>query len=1203
MTAKIADDLGRLFEVGFNIGILSYIHKNNIKNHFGNIYRQELQNLKFAEIKKIIVKKVISQLEREIAETWCQFFVQKGFLCGLNFLREYLQSLGCVKKANLQYLEVIYFQCRFNGDNSLGTHEVDDEKQWFKNVLSQFKNLEFTEQDFYKYKQGGDFFNADTLMLLKYKNQFRVLCLDLSVFSIHTDDDLQNIDYVEIIRGLLLRDINYLRSKSVFSKLRIDTESVGLDFSPSLKEYFTAFKSKDKESAKLIQAGSYIYSFCQFLQENNFIPDISRLVCNAVGYSDRSFNTISIPGNNLQLFENCYTIYREHYKEEEITDARYRVLQKIQLNAYRSFQQGKKLVDSLLEITPDTINILPRYTETITDFYNSVSPVPSELVSQFNLTENPNFREAHNQLIKRYLLSENTYIFLTGNPGIGKTTAIVDFLTQYQDNGFLLLYVSPRKQVNLDIIEKFKDRKTGRLVNDQIFAINTHSNLIQDHGGKLSVAYTSNQRDDDFNLGEVHFLKSGDIQRKSQRKDRLQQITDDTLKDIGTKSKGVLNSICQALYYLINSEEYNQIIATASTQSLKKTDYGDTLKHLEKIFQDAYSTRENKVFPEKMRNISRRIKHLFIMIDEITGDEGGVEFLEGIKNMVKTYKLTNPENGFNTKIIVADASIVDKNVICQHLEDTSPEPNKVYFRTADANIQPLSVESFTFKGSPAIIINTNTYPAKSLTINYQIIRESSRFTERVKLKNKSDLEKTSQEEIFKDIKNFFANPNIEQFIVYIQDKPKLSELIDKIQSELGRENFVKNTHFLEIHANISEVEKQEIKLHQENVKVVFMTASGSRGLSFPKAKHILVEIPKFEIEKNLMEIIQVIYRGRGNDIIDNQDKYLTFYLAERSVYYRNDPEISIKENSLNLLNILLILKASIMTRIQGYGNIGRKNFLLIPIGGKSVFAAGESFSSKIENLITQLKKEYNRNKSHISLKDAYTKLELLMGDGDFIVTKNTEESYLKIRENFNNTFLEVAKTFDKLLDFTPLELGYISGGLLIVPSFQIQESYQMRFLDIQNYANRELWNNLKSISKNQTYPESLTYAVKDAIELVEKLINAPEKTQNYIQKSQNTDQYYALPLFAFISGEVMKEYFATKPEEPEDQRFKDILSIYIRSLYPVNNVLPIGHNYKEFPFVVFRSYSLEEIRNKLFTEKYLLNSQELNVLNLILSQN
>ena len=76
MTAKIADDLGRLFEVGFNIGILSYIHKNNIKNRFGNLYRHELENIRFAKIKKRIVDKVISKLEREIAETWCQFFVQ-----------------------------------------------------------------------------------------------------------------------------------------------------------------------------------------------------------------------------------------------------------------------------------------------------------------------------------------------------------------------------------------------------------------------------------------------------------------------------------------------------------------------------------------------------------------------------------------------------------------------------------------------------------------------------------------------------------------------------------------------------------------------------------------------------------------------------------------------------------------------------------------------------------------------------------------------------------------------------------------------------------------------------------------------------------------------------------------------------------------------------------------------------------------------
>ena len=1202
MTATIADDLGRLFEVGFNIGILSYIEQNKIKNRFGTLYRHELKHLKFSEIKKRIVNQVSSKLDREIAANWCQFFLQKGFLCGLNFFREYIISLGCDQK--LQNLEILYYQCCFHGNNSMGTHEVNDQG-WFRQVFSQFQGekLENISDDINTYKKKGEFLNADTLILLKYRRNYWVLCLDLSVFSIHTDEDLENIDYVEIIRGLLMRDINYLRSKSVFSNLRIDTESLGLDFSPGLKEYFTAFKYQDKESAKLIQAAGYIYSFCQFLKQNKLIPDLSKFLCNAVGYSDRSFNSISIPAENLEIFQTCYQIYKhdDEKEQKELSYARYRVLEKIKRNASISFDKGKEFVSSLLEINRDTINILPIHTEHITDFYNSVAQVPSELISTLNLTGNPNFRQAHNQLIQKYLLSQNTYIFLTGNPGIGKTTAIVDFLKKHQDDGFLLFYVSPRKQVNLDIIEKFKDQKTGKLVDDRIFAINTNSNLIEDNSGKFSVAYTSNTHQHDFNLGGVDFLKNENVERKAGRKDRLEHITDNTFHDVGQKTKGVLNSICQGLYNLITCEQYNHIIATASTQSLKKTDYGDTLIHLTKIFQDAYNTRENTVFPEKMQNISRRIKHLFIMIDEITGDEGGVEFLDGIRKIVNRYGLTKPENGFNTKIIVADASIVDKNVILQHLEDATPEPNKIFFRQAEKSIQPLSVESLEFNNLPAVIINTNTYPAKSLTIKYQIIIESCQFINQAKLRNKSNLEKELQNKILKDIENLLETSAVEQIIVYIQNKPKLAELIDKIQSKLGKENFQKNIHYLEIHANISELEKQDIQKYQETVKIVFMTASGSRGLSFPKAKHILVEIPKFEIEKNLMEIIQVIYRGRGNDIIDSQDKYLNFYLAERSIYYQDDPQISVQESVLSLLNLLLILKTSILTRIQGYGSIGRKKYILIPIGGKSVLTAGETFSSEIASLINQLKKEYNINKSHTSLKQAYISLEEIMRNADFLVPKTTETSYLSLQENFNNNFLEVAKTFDKLLDFQPPELGYIHGSLLIVPTSNMEESYQMRLLDIQKHANTVLWENLKSISKSKIYPESLTYAVRNAMELVERLRNAPQKTQNFIQRSQHHDQYYALPLFAFISGKVMKEYFENKTQEPEDQRFKDILASYVRLLYPVGNILPIGHNYQEFPFVVFRSYSLQEIRNKVFTEKYLLNSHELNILNLILS--
>ncbi|MGI2908781.1 hypothetical protein [Tolypothrix sp. VBCCA 56010] len=209
-----------------------------------------------------------------------------------------------------------------------------------------------------------------------------------------------------------------------------------------------------------------------------------------------------------------------------------------------------------------------------------------------------------------------------------------------------------------------------------------------------------------------------------------------------------------------------------------------------------------------------------------------------------------------------------------------------------------------------------------------------------------------------------------------------------------------------------------------------------------------------------------------------------------------------------------------------------------------------------------------------------------------------------MRESFNRDFYQICHTLDKLLDFGKIEPGYISGSLLVVPIANniLEETYQMRLLDIANYANDELWQNMQQISHRKSYPESLRSAMKDAIELVKKLRDGVEKTQRLEQFSQRFNQYYALPLYAFISGEAMSEYFANEPNEPEDERFRDILAAYIRLLYPVGNILPIGCNYQNFPFVIFRSYSLEELRHKIFTDKYLLSSNELNVLNLILSR-
>ena len=216
-------------------------------------------------------------------------------------------------------------------------------------------------------------------------------------------------------------------------------------------------------------------------------------------------------------------------------------------------------------------------------------------------------------------------------------------------------------------------------------------------------------------------------------------------------------------------------------------------------------------------------------------------------------------------------------------------------------------------------------------------------------------------------------------------------------------------------------------------------------------------------------------------------------------------------------------------------------------------------------------------------------------------------SYLEVRESLSREFLQIINnSFEKLLNFAPFQKSYITGSLLVVPlaGRKVEEKYKMRVRQgIVSGKNSELLQQMYGIMRNsQNYPENLRTALKEAIDLVKLLEEQPHKTQNLEQNSQYSDRYYVLPLFAVISAEAIAKYFTSQEVEPEDQRFKEILTYYIRSIYPVSNILPIGHEYKDFPFLVFRSYSLNEMRSKMFTDKYLLTSNELNILNLILTR-
>jgi hypothetical protein len=1240
-----SEDLGRLFEIGFNTGFLTAIYQQSkVKTHFGDLYQRDLSHLRLQSILTKMYERtgVINQADKEILRRWVLYFFQKGYLAGLNIFAEYLQSFQAHRPTLTR--EIVYLQCNFYGQNSLYTYSSKNDRAAVEDLLKQFQSfghpaITLSEEEIKQHRQTGKFFNADTLLLLKYGRYWRILCLDLSVFSLRHLDEALNLSDVETTRRMLATELYYNRAKSAFSNMSIDTEKEALTgelLSGQLKNYFAAFKRNDKETAKLIQAASYAHDFYRFLLQKEILQPEDKVLFNILGYTDWAINAMSVKQDQMKLLETCAEIYQGKPGDRTIDEARDLVLSSIQRAARKGFGGKNEFVQNLVHLVDegDGTRWL-EHTETIEHFLNTRAPVFASHLSpdlraelQPGEYEGKHILDVHALLTWKELESRLPYLFLTGNPGIGKTTAIVNFLkrARQRGEGFLFLYISPRKHVNLDIIEKFRT-DTGEAACADVLALTSNSIMIRNNSAQKTVHYYSNQRHDKFEEQNVTFMHADSEEAKRQQISvrKLEEIQEGLLIDKGERISGVLDSLCTALHVALEKPLAQAIVATVAVQSLKrlKDPQKSTLDHLKTIFKGVYNE-QGQVIPQKMELLRQNIKHLFIMIDEVTGDESGVAFLHGLhKFLVERELFQSPF--INTKVIVADASIVDPAIINQHLEDTTYEPDKIYFRqttAGTAQAYPLHKEKLDFRRMPASVINANAYPASKLHLTYKIGVDALQFDTTTFLERSKQLEQVTKGNIITDIIKALDKDNVPQQIVYIQNKQRLAELIQTIKKIRG--TFEHKSDYLEIHANISERDKNDIKDHRKTARVIFMTASASRGLSFPEATHILIDIPHFEIEQNLMEILQVIYRGRGGQR-DLEEKKLIFYLTDQIIYTElADRAYTVRENMLHLLNVLLILKTSMMTRITGSLKLGvNQHFMMVPIGGKSVYSAGETFTTRISNLIREAQTLSHRYYDDKRLK---TVQESLMQTLEHVhislrpvaaqhraEREGKRQNYISQISTFADDFEQrIRQGFDQLLTMPPLEVAHINGSVLVVPiiNMSMQEAYWMQFervLEHNKAQGIDLVNTMYSLSLDDRYPPSFQTALKDGIALIRALQDMAEhKIPHYEQESSHTDQHYVLPLAVFLTQKEMSEHFAGK-HEPENQDnpfrlpFHTLLARYIRALYPADSMLPIGEQYDDFPFLVFRSLNVHEARSKMFTGKYLFMSQELNILNMLLS--
>src|SRR5919201_1618329 len=237
---------------------------------------------------------------------------------------------------------------------------------------------------------------------------------------------------------------------------------------------------------------------------------------------------------------------------------------------------------------------------------------------------------------------------------------------------------------------------------------------------------------------------------------------------------------------------------------------------------------------------------------------------------------------------------------------------------------------------------------------------SRRCERRAALAASRDLDDAAQRVLVHDLAGLLDGMNAgeAQVIVYIQDKTRLARVIAAVRQRRGAhgQGFAKGQDYLEIHASISDEDRARVHARKDHVPVVFMTSSASRGLSFPLGRHILVEVPRFQIENNLMEIIQVIYRGRGGPA-EAAPKEIVFYISDRIVTTREEREMAARESALDTLNLLILLKAAVMTRIAGAGQIRNERISVIPIGGTSISAAGRAYHDGIADFARLVERE------------------------------------------------------------------------------------------------------------------------------------------------------------------------------------------------------------------------------------------------------
>lgn len=304
----------------------------------------------------------------------------------------------------------------------------------------------------------------------------------------------------------------------------------------------------------------------------------------------------------------------------------------------------------------------------------------------------PALRDVHAAAVRAALSAARPgrlqVLALEGNPGIGKTTAVRDWLADL-GGGWLFLYPSPRVLINGDVVrEMSKLRADGG-----VLTLTTNATLISGaaewykgrpdrdptrkvqaavrYEGQPPVAFPSASSTialggDDADAVEADFGSSGA---------RTRDLDIRTREAIAGHNPGVLDTLASyARDTIAANPDLRSVVLAAAVQGYRLTRGGTTIGALDKLFRhpsgDRRGIRERETF-------ARRFPRVVVMVDEIAGDPAGAPLVHDLAAWMRRQLIASlgPDRAPRASLVVADASLGNEAVFAKYLlsEDEAPQ--------------------------------------------------------------------------------------------------------------------------------------------------------------------------------------------------------------------------------------------------------------------------------------------------------------------------------------------------------------------------------------------------------------------------------------------------------------------------------------------------------------------------------------------------